>query len=407
MMRPSEARGSGDRGTVLVLGQHNRQALAIVRSLHAAGYRTMLSRDERPSPTEASRCVDEIWRHPPLIGDADEFPGALNRLVSERPDLHTVFPSGDLEVAVLTELGGRLPKSLTVVMPDRSAVTACLDKIEATGIADTLGIPVAPYRVVTDLPGLFDGFREIGFPCIVKPTRLLHRVHRRKAIICRDMDGADAHFPAWPKGHDRLMVQEYVPGQVRSIQFAAKSGEIHSGIQIDTLRTDWLDGVGLSSTFATVPLSARLSDCTARLARHLHYTGVGAIQFHGVESGRYTFLELNPRQCALSELPRRLGLDFPILALNLAMGEPIDVETTEPGYPIGVRASSVHLDLTGMRRAFRGGEIDLWGATRWSGAAALSFLRAQTDTACSWRDPLPGLYGFFAPRRGSRKPAIN
>ena len=391
------------RPAVLVLGQGNRQSLAIVRSLHALGYRTILGRDGRPGYVEVSRCVDEIWPHPPLAGDRQAFLDALLRLIGGRPDLVAVFPSGDIEVEILAKLAGELPENVVAVMPDPTSALACLDKVVATNIADTLGLPVAPYRVVPDMAGLNDAVREIGLPCVVKPTQPRHLVRGRKAVICVSEDGVRSAFQGWPAGHGTLIVQEMVPGRLRAIQFASQAGRILSAIQIDTLRSDRIDGIGFSCSMVTVPLSKNLLASTEHLLAHFRYTGVGEIQFQGVDDdSEHTFLELNPRPSGIAAFSYALGHDYPALALSLAADETVPTKATDVDYPTCVRGSSIHLDLSGMRRAYRGREISLLGAIRWSGKAVFTLLRARTDMTCSWRDRLPGIYGFLAPTRGRR-----
>ena len=396
-----------DRPAVLVLGQGNRQSLTILRSLHASGFRTILGRGGRPGYVEVSRSADEIWPHPPLGGGTQAFADALSRLIGGRRDLAAVFPSGDFEVEVLAGLGGLLPENVVAVMPDPASALACLDKVAATNIADRLGLPVAPYRAVAGMAGLHDAIGDIGFPCVVKPTRARHLVHGRKAVICVGEDGFRAAFPAWPAGHRTLIVQEMVPGCLRAIQFASQAGRVLCAIQVDTLRSDRLDGIGFSCLMVTAPLSGHLLASMEQLLAHFRYTGVGEIQFQGGDGdGRHTFLELNPRPSGIAAISRAVGHDYPALAMGLATGQ---AAPAAPGfdYPVGVLGSSIHLDLLGMRRAYRGREIGFPEAVKWSGNALFSLLRARTDMTCSWRDPLPGLYGFLAPNRGARRTLQN
>jgi carbamoylphosphate synthase large subunit len=388
---------------VLVLGQNNRQAVSIIRSLGRAGYRVVVGRGDLPGVAERSRFVDEIWVHPSIFSGDREFLDALNGYVVDRGDIGFIFPSDDHELAILARNASALPTGVTMVMPDPSAVLAFQDKVTATALAVELGLPVAPYRVVADVEKMTEALGEIGLPSIVKPTAALRPLYGRKAVICTTEDDARIFSDTWPKGHDSLIVQAYVMGIRANINFAARDGKIVKVFQMDTLRTTTLDGTGIGCNSIAVPLQRDLVDYTERLTSRLRYTGVGLCQFFvDPDDGSTTFLELNPRVSGSGALGFTLGFDLPLLALELASGHLIDEKGAENDYATGRQTSSIHADLATMRDTYRGGEISLREAAAWFGTAWATFFRADIDTTWSWRDPMPGLQGFGFPGRRRR-----
>jgi glutathione synthase/RimK-type ligase-like ATP-grasp enzyme len=395
------------RNTVLVLGAHNRQVLAIIGSLHDAGYRVLLGRGGTPSIAEKSRFTDEVWPHAPIGRGGDEqFLDGLHRLVADRDDLGYIYPTDDPEAALLARNAAALPPGVTVVSPSPTAVLSCQDKVVAIAIAAKLGIPLAPYRVVENRSELADAARAIGTPFVVKPTRPLGRVHGRKALICWEDAFVDIFFSSWPEGHQQLIVQKYVRGLRTNFTFAARDGEILCAIQQDTVRTNMADGTGLACESMTVELDPSLLDHIGRLAEDLRYTGIGLAQFMVADDGDdVSFLELNPRFGGGSALPYFVGFDFPRIGIALAEG--LQIKSSDMGleYPIGRIMSSIHLDLSGLVAAIRYREIGFLDAANWLYRALVTFIRAEADMTWSWRDPMPGLYALTLPFRRRRRTA--
>lgn len=396
-----------DRQTVLVLGQNNCQVLSLVRSLGGAGYRVVVGRGRVSGVAERSRFTDEVWPHPAISAGDSQFSDALNRFVDDRDNVGFIYPSADEEIAFLARNASALPAGVTMVMPNPATVMTCLDKVAATALAVKLGIPVASYRVVANAAELIKATDEIGLPCIVRPTVPLRRLYGRKAVICPSEIYVRSLFASWPEGHESLIVQAYVAGFRTNIGFAARDGKILSAYQYDSLRTTRPDGTGANCHAITVPLQPDLLDYTEQLATQLRYTGVGLGQFMiAPKDSSISFLELNPRLGGSNGLGIDIGLDFPLLGLELAAGRSTGEPGPEDDYAIGRRISSIHADLSAMRAAYRRHEIDRRSAFRWLGTAVTTFVRANVDTTWSWRDPLPGLHGFLLPlgprRAGSR-----
>ncbi len=120
------------------------------------------------------------------------------------------------------------------------------------------------------------------------------------------------------------------------------------------------------------------------------------------ENGSVSFLELNSRLGAIGALGFTVGFDHSLLALELAAGRWTGDAVLEDDYATGLQASSIHADLTALHAAYGRSEIGLREAAGWFGTALATFIRADVDTTWSWRDPLPGLYGFLLPLRRRR-----
>lgn len=393
-----------DREPVLVWGQKNRQVVAIIRSLHAAGFFVIFAVTGPPGLAAKSRDVGQIWRHPPFEAQPDQFLAALDVLFSEHSDLRHIYPTDDREIDFLCRHQSDLPTDANVVMPAPAICVTCQDKAGMTEVIGDLGIPQAPYHVVRDLPELTAAIDDLGYPCILRPTQPGRRLLGRKAHVFHQASESAPFMAEWPRGHDALLIQEFVIGKRNDLCFIAESGDVLSAFQVRPLRTTMLDGTGLGSETVTVPLDEDLMQFTRRIARRFGYTGVGVCQYMvDSEARRFSFMELNPRLggCTAT-LCGVIGFDYPPLVLDLSRGAPASGYALGFDYKVGVKTSSIHLDISSLLRSYRSKTIDAKEAAAWARKALSSFASADTDTTWSWRDPLPGIHGFLSPLRRRR-----
>ena len=159
--------------TVLVTDAEQRSALAVVRSLGAAGYRVeVCSRVGGPLAGASRHCRSE-HRVPDPGEDAHGFVEAVRRLVAERR-VDLLVPMTDVSSTLLIPAlqdTVRIPSSPA---RDWAEIT---DKRRLLEVADSIGIPV-PRQVVIESPeaSLDSGpvrrlAAEAGFPLYVKPHR--------------------------------------------------------------------------------------------------------------------------------------------------------------------------------------------------------------------------------------------
>jgi hypothetical protein len=379
-----------DPASVLLVG-NGLSSLAAVRSLAAAGYRVILGDGGGYVPARHSRDRDETWRHPP-VERGGEFLAALVAFLSARPDISVVLPLRPDYVECLVCARERLPSSVVVAAPDREVVLTCLDKVRMYEVARRAGVPYQPVVVARGLGELAAACGELGYPCIVRPSDDTREpLAGKKALISRDPDELAEAIPAWPEGHEALLVQRYAPGPRHNVYFIAASGRILSRIESRVLRTDRADGTGPNVEAITVaPDPRRARSCDA-LVEELGYTGIGLAQF--IVSSRHGphFLELNPRHGAGAVFMERYGLDLTLAAIELARDPGARRGQPELRYPVGKRYAWTSRDLYGLGLAWSRGEIDARAGARWLRSTMRAAIRADVHATWSSRDPLPTL----------------
>ena len=214
-----------------------------------------------------------------------------------------------------------------MAMPTPKLVEICDDKTALLDVAERVGVPYPAWALVGGVAGLKDAAARIGFPCVVKPAVAERRLFDEKAFILRDAAALEARLRAWPEDDGELLVQHYVEGVRHNLHLVAKEGRLLRCLDTVSLRTQRLNGSGLTVASVSVPTPPAMRDWCARLLEAIGYTGIGCLQFlEDRDRGETAFLELNPRMAAGSGIAPYCGLDLPRHALELALGLPVEPE---------------------------------------------------------------------------------
>lgn len=381
--------------SVLVIGNY-RASLTVVRSLAGDGYNVIAGVGMDPSFTDLSRSCHEVWEHPP-INSCGPFVDSLLNFLNERPDILFVFPVVQSAVICIAELKDRLPANITAVVSDPGVIKKCLHKSYMFDLAETNGIPVEPYAVVSDEKSLIDAADEIGYPNIVRPigSEAEEMLCERKAVIALGQQQIEQSLIPWPVAHDELLLQRYSPGPRHGIYFAAQDGRVLAVVEVVSERTDRADGTGFAIEGVSVAPSEVLIKYLRTLVSVLNYTGIGCVQFLRRTDGSFHFLELNPRLGGNSAIAVRCGLDLPVLACELASEQQTSIESENWSYPIGIAYAWTFGSIQGLHRERKEEEMSLLTYLRgWVRTVTLA-ITADIHLTWSIRDPLPAVANFM------------
>jgi predicted ATP-grasp superfamily ATP-dependent carboligase len=367
------------RPAVLVLGIHS-QTLAVMRSLHAAGYAVILGRGSGRCPEQFSNACESSWVHPSFAVPA--FGPAFERFLQERPEITCVFPVGTDDALAVAATGpldhrarddSRAAPRVVVATVTPQLLRACHYKPDGNDLAAAAGLAVPRGVVVHSLAELEAAVASIGYPVVVKPVSSGTPLFGRKAWRLRSRAELAAAFGHWPLQRERLLVQAYVEGSLVACDYVAQNGRVVGYFETASVRADPADGTCHSVEYPSRPISPDVLAACRGFCRTTAYDGPGTLQF--VRSGRdhrLYFMENDPRHSAGIAQAVRCGQDLPHLALRVGAarrtGEQLAEFRERDAYRVGVRTYALHRDplQSGIRHArvpgrFRAGPE--WRAT--------------------------------------------
>jgi biotin carboxylase len=334
---------------LLVTNSHSPQAYAIIRALRPHARRVVATFEgdrlaARLSHGANSRLVDRSYRVPSPIRDwwegrisaentphEDAYIEAI-RHICVREEIDVIYPSWDPYVYILSKNRHRLASmGITVPVPDLDTVVTALDKYRTIMAGKHVGFP-CPDTVLHDPQVPLDAVAQrLGFPLVIKP-RFTSGGHGM--AIVRDRAELDTALPRVIAKHGNPLLQQYIPGGKRdSVQFVmARDGAVVFAFHKRRRRT-----FRRTARFGTVSESAapdaRVLQSSALLS-HLGWWGAMGIEtIYDPRDGQNKLMEINPR------FPRQLwnrvelGINEPLMCLQIARGERVDPVAP---YPTGV-----------------------------------------------------------------------
>jgi len=228
---------------------------------------------------------------------------------------------------------------LVFVGPPPGAIAALGDKVAARRLAAGAGVPVVPgydEPNATD-DGLAAAARRLGLPVIIKAAgsgggRGMRLVEREDDLHPALAQARREALAAFGSGH--LFLERYLSG-VRHLEVqvladthgtVATLGERECSIQ----RRHQKLIEEAPSPMATPGLRAGLEEAAARVAATAGYVNAGSIEFLVEPSGRFYFLEANPRlQVEHPVTEWTTGVDLVKSQLLIAAGNPLPAGRAE------------------------------------------------------------------------------
>jgi hypothetical protein len=336
---------------LLVTNAQEIQAHSIVCALRSHARRVVVTQggasvrvDAFPGMAYYSRWVDARHEVPHFAADwnagrlgPDNSPAeeAWVRRIEEivrQEEIDTIVPSLDPEVFVLAKNRSRLlEQGVTVVAPDLEALRVTMDKARTLEAACRVGFPIPPTHD-PDSPAAAAAIGATGGPWIVKPRFGAHGVNVRYVERGADLEQAWRDAAA---EQPRPLVQEYVPGAGRHNYYLTidRDGEILALFSPRVTRTHSKGiRVGVKSAISSTagPLMSELK----ALVRELGLSGSFTVQTKIDERDSIPrLLEINPRFGHHLWFRTELGVNEPLMCVQLARGQP---QSSIGSFPEGV-----------------------------------------------------------------------
>jgi predicted ATP-grasp superfamily ATP-dependent carboligase len=295
----------------------------IARLSHAANSRYVDKRYFVP-------CAVEDWRRGKIQRQnterEEEYIQAIFRICEEE-SIDVIFPSWEPKVYIFSKNKQRFKeKKIFLPVPDYEVLIGVMDKYRLIKTAQQVAFPCPKTFRIEDENPLESIEREIEYPVVVKPrmssgSRGVYIVRNRTELL--EKISSTGMSRGW------TLIQEYIPGSQRK-RFTSMPMALDQNCNLVAsgphrrIRSIFTDESAQGSAWESFRDDG-LVDAATRLCRALNLTGVVNIQTKlDPRDGLYKLLEINPRVGYNFWIPRGVGIDMPLLALKIAMGEPCE-----------------------------------------------------------------------------------
>jgi predicted ATP-grasp superfamily ATP-dependent carboligase len=332
--------------TVFVTDGGERSALAVTRSLGRRGFSVVVGADRGASLAAASRYCARRTVYPSPHDDPQGFREFLLAFVA-RERIDVVMPITDVTTRVVAAEQDALRRHSAVAVPPLHAFETVTDKARLLEHAAGLGIPVPSTLVVDDRAHLRRIVRAVRFPAVVKPFR--SRISTGTEWLGTSVHYAEtrAELEALYERHDYLarypsLIQARIVGPGVGLFALFDHGRLVTAFAHRRLREKPPSG-GVSVLRESVVPDQRLVDHANRLLAPLGWHGVAMVEYkRDGRTGEPFLMEVNGRFWGSLQLAIDAGVDFPLLACQLARGVAPDVPAA---YRVGVKSRWLLGDL--------------------------------------------------------------
>jgi predicted ATP-grasp superfamily ATP-dependent carboligase len=374
---------------ILVVGYLNKSPVAGIRALARAGHSVDLAvprhaRQPKASLLFRSRYARHGFALPHPLDDIDGFTRSLLDVV-RAGEYRAVLP-WDHHVGI--PIARRLAEFSALAgfaMPDAATYERVHDKAALHRWLKDRGFDVPRFYDYVDLADLKK--QAIRFPVVVKARRCSGvREGTRYASTMDELERAFVDIESRPSACPELddfhrpFVQEYVQGTGHDGLFLFNRGAMRAAVTQQRVVTYPLNGgVGIFNKTTREP---ELIDYGRKMLEALGWHGPCQVETKkDARDGRYRLVEINPRFWGPLDLAIRAGVNFPLLAAELAAtGECAETYN----YRVGVAYRSL-FPVTFMSICRdRGHRLRRLLELR-------DLVRRDTHCEVDWRDPMPNL----------------
>jgi len=298
-------------GRVLVLGDGDLAALAIVRSLGRLGLEVHLASFEGSPVTRHSRFVARRHDLGHPLADEAGFVDALQQLLAATA-FDLVVPTSDKSLVPLMPHRDQIARLSQLAAPTDVGFRVTNRKDETIALAATCGLHVPRTIRVGNVAEAETTVPPFSYPLVLKPI-VSHIPGRADRLRVRTVHSPDELAQRLPEmaAASPVLVQEFCPGTGLGLSVLARRGEVTAAFQHERVHEPPEGGAG--SYRRSAPLSRDLLDSVQRFCREVEWDGPAMFEFKQQGNGAPVLMEVNGRFWGSLALAVHAGVDFPRL----------------------------------------------------------------------------------------------
>lgn len=363
----------------------SKAGLAVARALGSAGIHTIGVQYGRTKVACRSRYVQSCHASPDPGESELSF---LEFLLSQSGKWSgsVLFPTDDASLLVVSKFKNRLADQYKVVAEDWAVVRRLLEKVHTYELSERYGVPCPRVQPITDVAQTMDFARQVGFPCIIKPSvsHTFFSRYRVKMVFAHSAGELRDWLERFDGYPDELLLCEFIPGD-------DTCGANYNSFYIDSNPHQEFTAskVRLNPSrigFPTVVVSKHIPEVIAygrKLLGSMGYRGFSCAEFKRDErDNTYKLMEINARHNFSGMLALRCGINFPHISYLYAIGR--ELPTAGQAQMNGTYWIDEERDLKGLLAS-------VWRGKSMARNYIDPYLHRPVFAVSSLRDPQPSL----------------
>lgn len=309
---------------ILVTDGEQRAALAVVRSLGAAGHSVHVSSSGNHPLAGTSRFATSVITTPDPLRQPGRFADAVFAIAAAN-SIDTIIPVTEPALLALLPRKGQHPDVL-IPFADVEIFSAISDKRAVLNAARDVGISVPFQTVLADVAaiGALD-LDALAYPLVVKPARSVSTGTNDRLKLSVEHTGSAAELRVILEKIDPrafpLLLQQRVIGPGVGIFVLVWDGALVASFAHERIREKPPSG-GISVYRKSIAVDPELLRLSLALLAGFSWQGVAMVEYKiDQATGTPYLMEINGRFWGSLQLAIDAGVDFPRLLVDAASGQ--------------------------------------------------------------------------------------
>jgi len=368
---------------VLITDPNYKHSLGILYALTRAGYAVDVISDN-VSLLIFSRYITKA---PFLENNFKEQSIELFLDFLKKADYDVFLPVGAKSIYLASKYKSEIEKYVKTPLANFEKISFCMDKEKIKQASTSIGLDVAEHWPFASKKELIDQLEGFSYPVVIKgrneifknhpqyaddPSDLLNKINILERIVGEDI-------------FEQIIIEKKILGRGYGFFALYNSGKCIQYFMHKRIRE--FPPTGGSSTCAESVCDEGLLNSGRTILDFLQWHGVAMVEFKkDEETGKNYVIEINPKFWGSLDLAIECGVDFPTLAVQMALGEKIK---TNNQYYVGLK---YHWPINGelMHAFFRPKSIPI---------IFRDFINPNVKNNLILKDPLVIIFSFFSELR--------
>jgi predicted ATP-grasp superfamily ATP-dependent carboligase len=314
---------ASSRARILITDSDNRSALAATRSLGRAGYTVFTAGEAHPSLASVSKYSSGFAPYFSPNSSPERFVRDVAAII-ERNRIDVLLPMTEITTLLLTQHRELLPANVRLPFPEAATVAAVADKSQVLAQAERIGVPIPRTLVIESVQDARAKASQIEYPAVFKPARSRNWNGKQWVSAgtgyAADADTLFARLDQLNPAVFPVLIQERIVGPGMGVFVCCDGDDVLATFAHRRVREKPPSG-GVSVLCESALVDPTAKQHAIALLKSMGWRGVAMVEFkQNSADGSLRLMEINGRFWGSLQLAIDAGVDFPALAVDVALG---------------------------------------------------------------------------------------